>query len=354
MPVIVETNSSALNGSHGDSPRAELRVSDNGTAPGAQSDSVVTVGLVNNMGEGAFRDTEQQFVDLLNAAAGDIPVRLALYVLPSMPGAAEKKSIGGHRYLSTETLGMTRLDGLIVTGREPSTPSLRDEPYWQSFTAVLDWARDNTHSAVWSCLAAHAAVLHMDGIGRRKSLVKNFGLFECERDANHWLTYGLRPRYTIPHSRWNGVPREDLVAAGYEILAQTANSGVDTFVKKDKSVFVFFQGHPEYETDTLMREYRRDVGRFLRHEMENYPNMPLGYFSPATEELLNVLREEAILKRDREMLTRVAGALESAEIENTWKPTAAHLYRNWLHALRANKDANRKGAGADVIVPALR
>lgn len=349
MSVTVETNSSTRNGSHAGSPRDELRV-----VLDAASDSFVTVGLVNNMGEGAFRDTEQQFVDLLNAAAGDIPVRLALYVLPSMPGAAEKRSIGGHSYLSTETLWGTRLDGLIVTGREPSTPSLRDEAYWQSFTDVLDWARDNTHSAVWSCLAAHAAVLHMDGIGRRKSLVKNFGLFACERDSNHWLTYGLGPHYTIPHSRWNGVPREDLVAAGYEILGQTADSGVDTFVKKDKSVFVFFQGHPEYETDTLMREYRRDVGRYLRHEMENYPNMPLGYFSPETEEVLNALREEATVQRDRGMLTRVAAALESAALENTWTETAAHLYRNWLKALRASKGAGRESGSADAIVSALR
>jgi homoserine O-succinyltransferase len=348
MPVIVEAHSSIRNGSHTDSPRAELRDSLDAKG-GAQAGSSVTVGLVNNMGEGAFRDTEQQFVDLLNAAAGEIPVRLSLYVLPSMPGAAEKKSIGGSSYASTETLLNTRLDGLIVTGREPSTPSLRDESYWQSFTEVLDWARENTQSAVWSCLAAHAAVLHLDGIGRRKSLVKNFGLFECERESNHWLTYGLRPRYSIPHSRWNGVSRDDLSAAGYEILAQTPESGVDTFVKKDKSVFVFFQGHPEYETDTLMREYRRDVGRYLRHEMESYPNMPLGYFPPETQEILNALREEATIKRDREMLARVAAALESARIVNTWTQTAAHLYRNWLHALQARKAAGEPGRIADPI-----
>ena len=103
-----------------------------------------------------------------------------------------------------------------------------------------------------------------------------------------------------------------------------------------------------------MREYRRDVGRYLRHEMENYPNMPLGYFSPETEEVLNALREEATVNRGREILTRVAAALESAPIENTWTETAAHLYRNWLRALRASKGVGHEAGSADSIVSALR
>ena len=56
-------------------------------------------------------------------------------------------------------------------------------------------------------------------------------------------------------------------------------AGVDAFAKQDGSFFLFFQGHPEYEADTLLREYRRDVGRFLGGEREDYPAMPLGYFN---------------------------------------------------------------------------
>jgi len=54
------------------------------------------------------------------------------------------------------------------------------------------------------------------------------------------------------------------------------------FVKERKSLFLFFQGHPEYDADSLPREYRRDVGRFLRSERESYPGMPKGYFDEAT------------------------------------------------------------------------
>ena len=55
------------------------------------------------------------------------------------------------------------------------------------------------------------------------------------------------------------------------MLTRTADAGVDTFIKQQKSLFVFFQGHPEYESDTLLREYRRDVGRYIKGETATYP-----------------------------------------------------------------------------------
>jgi homoserine trans-succinylase len=65
-------------------------------------------------------------------------------------------------------------DGLIVTGREPRTPDLRDEAYRLSFTGVLEWTQEHARSAVWSCLAAHAAVLALDGVERVRSRHKHF------------------------------------------------------------------------------------------------------------------------------------------------------------------------------------
>ena len=47
---------------------------------------------------------------------------------------------------------------------------------------------------------------------------------------------------------------------------------MDSFVKKKKrSLFVHFQGHPEYGAQTLLKEYRRDIKRFLRAERETIP-----------------------------------------------------------------------------------
>ena len=72
----------------------------------------------------------------------------------------------------------------------------------------------------------------------------------------------------IPHSRGNDLAERDLKAAGYRILTRAPVAGVDMFARQEGSFHLFFQGHPEYEPATLLREYRRDIGRFLRGERD--------------------------------------------------------------------------------------
>ena len=153
-------------------------------------------------------------------------------------------------------------------------------PTGRVLTEVFDWAERNTTSTVLSCLAAHAGVLHSDGIGRHPLSDKQFGVFDFAKTADHPLTQRYAGRSVrFPHSRWNEVRADELTAGGYLVLTQSAEGGVDSFVKKKKrSLFVHFQGHPEYGAQTLLKEYRRDIKRFLRGERETYPTMPQGIF----------------------------------------------------------------------------
>lgn len=307
-------------------------------------DELIRIGLINNMPDAAFKATERQFVSLLDAASESIEVRLSLYVLPSIPRSEPNVRRAASHYSSVETLwdaGPDGLDGLIVTGKDPVSADLRDEPCWEMMTRVLEWAHENTHSTVWSCLAAHAAVLHMDGIQRHRNGDKHFGVFECARVSEHPLLDGAPLRFNIPHSRWNGVYAEELEARGYRMLARTADGGADTFVKEGKSLFVFFQGHPEYESDMLLREYRRDVERYLRHESSAHPSIPRAYFDHATERALASLREKAMSVPDGELSAHLLTALKTSVIENSWRRTAARIYRNWLELILARKTAGQ-------------
>ena len=74
------------------------------------------------------------------------------------------------------------------------------------------------------------------------------------------------------------------------------------FVKHDRSLFVLLQGHPEYDSTTLLREYRRDVGRFLRREREDYPALPRHYLDGPSERSLEAFRRRALSVRDPELL----------------------------------------------------
>jgi homoserine O-succinyltransferase len=304
---------------------------------GGSGQTCIDIGLVNNMPDAALDATERQFRALLGAAADGMVVRLTLYTLPEVP----RTDFGRHqvsKYSRLDELWAHPHDGLIVTGTEPLAADLKDEPFWGSLTRVLDWAEHNTHSTVLSCLAAHAGILHIDGIVRRPLGGKRFGVFECVRVSDHPLTATAPSRLQMPHSRWNEIPEEALMACGYHLLTRSEDAGVDAFVKQRKSLFVFFQGHPEYEAVTLLLEYRRDIRRFLRRERDTYPTMPGGYFDRDIIAALTALQERALANRREELLVEFPTAMAMRKVTNTWRSTAVSLYRNWLLYIRAQKE----------------
>jgi homoserine O-succinyltransferase len=308
--------------------------------------------LINNMPDSALEATERQFISLLDLASEGFSIRVQLYSLPGVSRSGASARRVSEFYTSAANLPGSQLDGLIVTGREPLTPNLADEPYWESFTAVLEWARNNTYSTVWSCLAAHAAVLYQDGIKRVKNELKHFGVFDCERVSRHSLTEGIPSCFKVPHSRWNGLPEDELAARGYSVLSRAEDAGVDTFVQQHKSLFVFFQGHPEYEPNTPLLEYRRDIGRFVRGEISAYPTMPRGYFDADSLARLADLQQDSVAGPQEGLMAGVLEILERVDLQHTWRSTAIRLYRNWLEYIGAKKLAELNAARASMEEPA--
>lgn len=190
-----------------------------------RSHNCIEIGLVNNMPDAALEATERQFVELIRAATNDIVVRLRLYALPDVRRGDRGLQKTAARYRDVAELWDSRLDGLVVTGTEPRTADLRDEPYWPTLGKLVDWARDNTASAIWSCLAAHAAVLHTDGIERLPLAQKQFGVFDCGVVKAHPLTKGAGTQLRVPHSRHNDLPEAALASSGYRLLTRSASAG---------------------------------------------------------------------------------------------------------------------------------
>jgi homoserine O-succinyltransferase len=299
--------------------------------------SAISVVLVNNMPDTALESTEAQFSGLLQAAAGARPVRLRFSSFPELPRGREAKARIARSYWPIETLLAGPPDALIVTGTEPIAPRLTDEPYWPRLTSLMDFADKHTAASIWSCLAAHAATEYFDGITRRRLAEKRCGVYAHSLLAGHPLLAGVSAPLPMPHSRWNELPVDTLRAAGYEVLSFSPETGADAFVRHARSLMLFFQGHPEYEDTTLLKEYRRDVGRFLSGQQAHYPTMPHGYLSAEAVRLLEQFKEQALKERSPSLREEFPFAAAAAALSNTWRPSAVTLYRNWLDFIAARR-----------------
>ncbi len=330
MPLIINGNEMHARWAGGDRDKPLKSTPDDAKC--------LNIALINNMPDLALQDTELQFSELLDAAAGDIPVRLKFYSLSAIARSDEAKKHLNGWYSDVHELWGERFDGVIITGTEPRRPDLREEPYWAALVEVLDWAERNTASTVLSCLAAHAAVLHSDGIVRHALKDKRFGVFDEQRVGDHVLTQDAGNELPFPHSRWNELREHELTSAGYTVLTKSDEAGVNLFVKQKKeSLFVHFQGHPEYGVRTLLKEYRRDVGRFLRRERATYPPMPKGYFDVISTQALNEFQETALTHPRKELLAAFPEVAGVHALKFRWRPAAVCLYRNWLQYVASRR-----------------
>jgi homoserine O-succinyltransferase/O-acetyltransferase len=304
---------------------------------GSPDGKTIDIGFLNIMPDSALEATERQFLSLLNSAVpDDCSIRVKLFSLPEVPRTDRGKSFL-ESYRDAKYLLVSDLDALIVTGTEPKAANLKDEPYWKALTNVIDWAEQHTISTIWSCLAVHAAVLYLDGIDRKPVGEKLSGVFDFDLNGTHSLALNLPSKIQFPHSRYNEIPEDALTASGYRVLSKSPKAGVDSFVKQGESLFLFFQGHPEYEAQTLLGEYRRDIGRYLRREREQYPNMPQGYFDGPTAEAMTAFRARALDSRSEELLSEFPAALTDLKLSNSWRPFASAFYRNWLSYITSKK-----------------
>ncbi|HTC97583.1 MAG TPA: homoserine O-succinyltransferase [Bradyrhizobium sp.] len=314
-----------------DKPIASPALAPASSEPERAGQGELTIALVNNMPDSALKATERQFMRLVQSAAGKTRVRFHCFALPTVARSKQAKDHIEKDYVDIAELHRLHIDGLIVTGAEPLAATLPEEPYWREFTDLIDWARANTRSAILSCLAAHAALLHLDGIERKRLPQKCSGVYDCARTANDWLTNDLPASIKVSHSRLNEVREGDLVESGYQILTRSEQAGVDIFARDFDSRFIFFQGHPEYDALSLQREYMRDIARFLAGERKDYPAIPASYFDSETEEVLADFEQRAHAHRKVEMAAELPGLTLRQGVPAGGAATT--IFRNWLDFL---------------------
>jgi homoserine O-succinyltransferase len=304
------------------------------------------VALVNNMPDLAFEETNRQFDRLSHLSS--YAVQTTCYYVESVPRQRDLYSDPAG-YLPVEALYRTRPDALIVTGTEPKEPDLEDEPYWADLAELLRWAAETVPAVLLSCLASHAALLALEGIGRIRLPRKQSGIYSQWVYTEHELADDLGWRLSFPHSRLNDVPLQTLLDRGIRPLVASPLSGWTVATRATPAgMMLLLQGHPEYGTTTLLREYRRDVRRYLGGSMADHPDLPFGYLDAEGAGILEQFRSKCELRGTRpEDFPFDAVA---PHIIADWSASADQLFRNWMeHAGQLAHVERSARAGGNVF-----
>jgi homoserine O-succinyltransferase len=150
-------------------------------------------------------------------------------------------------------------------------------------------------------------------------------------ERHHPLVVGVNTRFDVPHSRFNEIGRDQFAKAGLRVLVESDESGVHLAVSRDGFRLVFFQGHPEYDTISLLKEYKREVMLFASGLREDYPPFPENYFSPLSQAILDEYADLVIAaKKAKTPMPSFPEALIVPKLDNTWHDTAEAILNNWV------------------------
>ncbi|GIV59001.1 MAG: homoserine O-succinyltransferase [Rhodothermaceae bacterium] len=300
------------------------------------------IGLLNMMPDAALQVSERQFMRLIGGCNKIVQFFVHPFTVPGLPRSPEARTYLDTYYEDFETLKAEGLDALIITGANVARPLLDQEPFWEPLVEVIAWAREHVTSVLCSCLATHALLKVFHGIDRQRLPRKQWGVYAHRITGRHPLLADVNTRFDVPHSRWNEVTRAQLEAAGLVVLVESAEAGVHMAVSPDHLRFVYLQGHPEYDTNSLLKEYKREVFRYVRRERDDYPPYPEHYFPPEAAALADRYREEA--ERARRLGIEPPPFPEDAflpHLDNTWGDTAKALFNNWLGLVYRVTDLDR-------------
>ena len=285
------------------------------------------VGLLNMMPDAALEATERQFFRLVGESNPIAQFYVHPFTIPALPRGAAGMAHIDRYYESFEQIRAHGLDALIITGANVSHADLSEEPFWEPLIEVIDWAWDNVTSTLCSCLATHAVMQFRHGQKRERKPEKIWGVFEHRvTDKRHPLVGDVNTRFDVPHSRWNGVSRAQFEAAGLHVLAESEAAGVHLAVSKDGLRTVFFQGHPEYDTVSLLKEYKRDLLLFQAGKLPTLPAFPVHYFDRFARAAL----EEYAARIVRGESAAFPENLIADHLDNTWHDTAEGVVGNWI------------------------
>ncbi len=321
------------------------------------------IGLLNMMPDAALEATERQFFRLIGESNPIAQFHVHPFSLPIFKRNERAQKHIDKYYKTFAEIQEMGLDALIITGANVSQPKLPLEPFWQPLSEVFNWAHKNVTSTLCSCLATHASLELHHNQPRYHLGKKRWGVFSHRvMDQLHPLVHGINTRFDVPHSRFNQIDRSQFEESGLHVLVESKEAGVQMAVSKDGFRTVYFQGHPEYDSISLLKEYKREVGLFSllynRAKANNsteeidYPPFPVNYFDAYTQAIFNEYKYHLIKALDdAKTPPDFPEALVLDHIDNSWHDTASAIMANWMGLTYQITHMDRKLPFMDGIDP---
>lgn len=190
-------------------------------------------------------------------------------------------------------------DGMIITGAPVELLDFSEVDYWDELCTIMEWSKHNVCSTLHICWGAQAGLYYHYNIPKYIFDEKLSGVFSHRvLKSKHPLMRGIDDVFYIPHSRNTGVRTIDVQRhKELEILSLSDEAGVSIIGSKGGRQF-FIMGHPEYDRETLSKEFFRDLEKGIE------PKIPSNYFPENNTDATPMMK---------------------------WKSYANLLFSNWLN-----------------------
>ena len=173
--------------------------------------------------------------------------------------------------------------------------------YWDELKEVFDWTQSHVHSTFGVCWGGMAMINYFHGVQKHLLSEKAFGLFRQNNlaPASPYLR-GFSDECYIPVSRWTEMRQAEIDAVPSLIPLLGSDVTGPCLVQDPDHRALYIFNHFEYDTGTLLEEYRRDV------ESGQEIILPQHYFPNDNPDLRPV---------------------------NRWRSHAHLLYGNWINEI---------------------
>ena len=201
--------------------------------------------------------------------------------------------------LSFDQVKDNTYDGMVITGAPVEQLPFEEVDYWEELCEIFEWTKTHVTSTFHICWGAQAGLYYHWGVPKKALPKKLSGVYRHKVVHKGSILFrGFDDTFMVPQSRYTTVEKADILARPeLKVLAESDEAGVYA-ISTHGGRQIFITGHSEYDAETLLGEYTRDVNAGIT------PDVPCNYFpddDPTREPVC------------------------------TWRSSANLLYCNWLN-----------------------